>query len=93
MRTPPTTGPSPRLMPTTPLHTPMARARTRGSVKTLVMMDIATGLSMEAPTACTIRKAISQPSPGARLQSREPAVSDPAFGTVTGTAFLGTMVS
>jgi hypothetical protein len=72
--TPPTTGPSPRLMPTTPPHTPMARARSRGSVNTLVIMDIATGLSIEAPTACTILNATSQPSPGARLQSREPTV-------------------
>ena len=52
------------LMPTTPPHTPMARARSRGSVKVLVMIDIATGLSIEPPTACTMRNAISQPRLG-----------------------------
>ena len=49
--TPPTIGPNPRLIPTTPPHTPMARARSQGSVKSLAMIDIATGLSIEAPTA------------------------------------------
>jgi hypothetical protein len=29
----------------------MARARSQGSVKSLAMMNIATGLSIEAPTA------------------------------------------
>ena len=74
-RMPPSTGPAPRLTPTTPANTPIARARSRGSVKTLVTMDMATGLSIEPPTAWTIRKAISQPSPGATLQSREPSVN------------------
>ncbi|GAA3080167.1 hypothetical protein GCM10020000_77510 [Streptomyces olivoverticillatus] len=44
-------------------------------MKVLVMIDMATGLSMEPPTACTMRKAISHPSPGARLHSTEPAVN------------------
>ncbi len=60
------------LIPTTPPHTPMARARSPGSVKVLVMIDIATGLSIEPPTACTIRNATSHPRPGARLHSSEP---------------------
>ena len=47
--------------------TPIAGARSRGSVKTLVMIDIATGLSIEPPSACSIRKAISHPTEGARL--------------------------
>ncbi len=38
------------------------------------MMDIATGLSMDPPTACTMRNAISQPRLGARLHSPEPTV-------------------
>ena len=54
---------------------PSARARSARSVNVLVMMDIATGLSMEPPTACTIRNATSQPSPGARLHSPEPMVN------------------
>ena len=72
--TPPISGPAAMLMPTTPPHTPMARARSAGSVNVLVMMDIATGLSIEPPTACTMRNAISQPRPGARLHSSEPRV-------------------
>jgi hypothetical protein len=51
---------------------PMARARARGSVKTLVMIDIATGLSIEPPSACTIRNATSHPTDGARLHSSDP---------------------
>jgi hypothetical protein len=39
------------------------------------MIDIATGLSMDPPTACIIRNAISQPSPGARLHNPEPTVN------------------
>jgi hypothetical protein len=39
------------LSPTTPPHTPMALARSRRSMKVLVMMDIATGLSIDPPTA------------------------------------------
>ena len=74
MSAPPTTGPSARLIPTTPPQMPMAWARSRGSVKTFVMIDIATGLSMLPPTAWTIRNAISQPRPGARLHSNDPSV-------------------
>ena len=55
-------------------QTPMARARSRRSVNVLVMIDIATGLSMDPPMAWTIRKTISQPRPGARLHSSEPTV-------------------
>jgi hypothetical protein len=70
--TPPTSGPSAMLRPITPPHTPMALARSRLSVKVLVMIDIATGLSIEPPTACTIRNTISQPALGATLHSSEP---------------------
>ena len=72
---PPRTGPSAMLSPTTPPQTPIARARSRGSVNVFVMIDMATGLSMEPPTACTVRNAISQPSPGATLHSSEPTVN------------------
>jgi len=56
-----------------PPHTPIARARSRGSVNTFAMIDIATGLSIEPPVACSIRNAISQPRLGARLHSSEPS--------------------
>ena len=72
---PPTTGPSARLMPTVAPHTPIACARSRASVNTLRMIDIATGLSIEPPTACTMRKAISAPRLGATLHSSEPSVN------------------
>jgi hypothetical protein len=36
------------------------------------MIDIATGLSIVPPVACSARAAISQPVPGARLHSSEP---------------------
>ena len=38
-------------MPNTAPQTPTACARSRGSVKVLVMIDIATGFIIEAPTA------------------------------------------
>ena len=61
------------LRPTTPPQTPIARARSFGSMNVLVMMDIATGFSIEPPTAWTIRNATSQPRPGATLHSSEPS--------------------
>ncbi len=72
---PPTTGPSARLKPTAAPHIPIACARSRGSVKTLRMIDIATGLSIEPPTACNIRKTISHPRVGAALHSSDPSVN------------------
>ena len=76
---PPTTGPRAIDTPTTAAQTPMAWARSRGMVKVLVMIDMATGLSIDPPTACSIRKTMSVPRLGARLQSRDPApkVSSP----------------
>ncbi len=72
--TPPTSGPAAIDMPTTAPHRPIARARSRGSVKVLVMIDMATGFSIEPPTACTIRKATSHDRSGAREHSTEPRV-------------------
>lgn len=37
-------GPTPRLIPTTPPHALIARARSFGSVKTFVIIDIANGI-------------------------------------------------
>ncbi len=62
-------------MPTVAPQAPIARLRSRGSVKTFVMIDIATGLSIEPPTPCKARAAISQPSVGATLQASEPAAN------------------
>ena len=72
-RTPPTTGPSAMDTPTTAAQIPTAWARSRGMVKVFVMIDIATGFSIDPPTAWTMRKTMRKPRLGARLQSREPA--------------------
>ena len=72
---PPSTGPIAMLRPITPAHRPIACARSRASVNVLRMIDIATGLSIEPPTACTMRKTISSCTLGARLQSSEPSVN------------------
>jgi len=44
-------------------------------VNVLRMIDIATGLSIEPPIACTMRKTISSCTVGARLHSSEPSVN------------------
>ena len=72
---PPRTGPSARLTPNTLPQIPIARARSAGSVKVLLMIDNATGLSIDPPIACSTRNATSQPSPGARLHSSEPRMN------------------
>ena len=82
--TPPIRGPAAMETPPTAPHTPMARARSAGSVKVLVMIDIATGLSIAPPTAWTMRKTMSQSRLGASEHSREPAVkaTRPATNTL-----------
>ena len=72
---PPTSGPSAMLRPTTAAQTPIARARSAGFGKTLTMMDIATGLSIDPPTAWTIRNATNQPRLGAKPQASEADVN------------------
>ena len=74
---PPTIGPSAMDAPKTAPHTPTACARSRGSVKVLVMIDMATGLSIEAPTPCRTRKATSSSTVGAMLQRTEATVKTP----------------
>ena len=71
-RSPPTTGPRAMLIPTTAAQTPTAWARSFGSVKVFVMMDIATGLSIEPPMAWIMRKTISKVRSGAMLHKSEP---------------------
>lgn len=74
-RTPPRIGPAAMLTPTTPPHTPMARARSLGCGKASAMTAMATGVSMQPPTACAMRKTISRYSEGARLHSADPPVN------------------
>ena len=70
------------LKPTTPPQTPMARARSRGSVNVFVMIDIATGFSIDPPIAWTVRNATSQPSDGATLQLADASPSGGGFDVV-----------
>ena len=81
---PPMTGPRARLTPTTAPQTPMACARSRGWVNVLVMIDMATGLSIEPPTAWTMRKTTSVVRFGARLHRNDPAtkVSRPTMNVL-----------
>ena len=58
--------------PKTAPHTPMARARSAGLVNVLTMIDMATGLSMDPPSAWTTRAATSSPVVGARLHRSDP---------------------
>ncbi len=72
---PPATGPSAMLRPTTPPQIPIAWARSARSVKVFVMIDIATGLSIDPPIAWIMRNATSAGRLGARLHSSEPSVN------------------
>ena len=72
---PPMTGPSATDRPNVEPQKPIAFARSAGSVNVLVTIAIATGLSMDPPTACSARNAISQPRLGAREQASEPRVN------------------
>jgi hypothetical protein len=72
---PPTIGPRAIETPNTAPQMPTACARSRGSVKVLVTMDIATGFIIEAPTACSTRKATSASTVGARLHSIDARVN------------------
>jgi hypothetical protein len=74
---PPTIGPRASDTPNTAPHTPTACARSRGSLKVFVMIDIATGLSIAPPTAWSTRKATSSPTVGARLHSSEASEKTP----------------
>ena len=72
VRAPPTSGPSAIDTPTTAPHTPTARARSRGTVNVLVMIDIATGFSIDPPRPWTTRANTRNPMLGATLQSNDP---------------------
>src|ERR1700721_169388 len=72
---PPSTGPSARLAPKVPPHTPIARARSLGSSKTLRTIESATGLSIAPPSAWNARAAISTPRLGATAHSADPTTN------------------
>jgi hypothetical protein len=62
----------------------MALARSAGVTNRLVMMPSAAGLSIDPPTPCRTRNAISTGRLGARLHSHEPRVNSdsPTWKTV-----------
>ena len=70
--TPPMTGPHAAATPKIPLQIPSACARSRGSVNTFRTIDSETGVSIDPPTPCSMRSAISDPVSGARLHSSDP---------------------
>ena len=72
---PPSIGPAAIDTPKTAPQTPMARARSLGSVKVLATIDIATGLSIEPPRACSMREPTSAFAVGARLHSSDPRLN------------------
>nr|BFE72355.1 hypothetical protein GCM10020092_056560 [Actinoplanes digitatis] len=73
---PPSTGPAAMLSPNTAAQTPMACARSRGSVITPTTMASATGLSIDPPTPCNARAATSTSRPGATAQPTDPAANN-----------------
>ena len=68
---PPATGPSATAMPGSPAQTPMALARSLGSVKTLVRMASVAGKMRAAPTPMAARAAISASARSASAASAE----------------------
>src|ERR1700729_1019992 len=74
-RAPPMTGPAAIDTPNDDPPNPIDIGRSYGSVNVLVMIDIAPGLSIDPPTACTARNATRAPRLGARLQASEPIVN------------------
>ena len=74
-KAPPRTGPRAMLTPTVAPHTPIARARSRGSPKVFRMIDMATGFSIDPPTPWSILNTTSRTRLGASEQSSEPSVN------------------
>ncbi len=58
--------------PDTPAHRAIARARSAGSMKTLVMIDSVAGMMNAAPKPWTARKPISAPASLTCEQANEP---------------------
>ena len=70
-RKPPVTGPSATAMPATPDHSPMASARSRASVNTLVRIERVAGMISAAPMPMTARAAMSGVTPPANAAAAD----------------------
>jgi hypothetical protein len=69
---PPRTGPNPLLALATAAHTPIARARSRGSGKMVLMSDSVAGMISAAPMPIIARHTVSWSESWARPDSSEP---------------------
>ena len=67
---PPSSGPAAMATPKAAPQMPTARARSFGSRNVLTMIDIATGLSIEPPSACSTRDATRTRAFGATLHEQ-----------------------
>ncbi len=74
-RVPPISGPMARARPEMPAHMPIARARSRGSRKVLVMIDSVLGSISAPPMPWTTRAPIRNEVDGARAHRTEPPVN------------------
>ena len=70
------TGPSATAMPATPDQRPMASARSRASVNTLVRIDSVAGMISAAPMPMTARAAMSGVTPPANAAAADAATED-----------------
>ena len=71
-RNPPLIGPSPSPSADTPAQTPIALARSTGSVNTFVMIDSVDGMMNAPPTPMIARVRMRKPADGANADSAEP---------------------
>ena len=71
-RTPPTIGPQAVATPKMPDQMPMAWARSVGSWKVLRTIDSETGVSIDPPMPCSMRRPMRDPVSGASEHSSEP---------------------
>ena len=81
---PPIASPAAMPRPNVPVQTPIARARSAGSVNVAVMMPSDIGVSAAPPAPCSPRNAINQPTPGAKLHPSEASAytASPAWKTI-----------
>ncbi len=70
--TPPVMGPRPTPSADTPAHTPIARPRSAGSVKTFVMIDSVDGMMNAPPTPMSARVPMSIVADVAKADNADP---------------------
>ena len=73
---PPSTGPTTTARAVTEPKMPIAQPRRCGGTAAFSSAS-ASGMTIAAPTPCTVRAAISAPAPGASAHAAEPAANTP----------------